>query len=109
MQPIDVPANCPRVGSSPDPVRCAITECRYHCATPGLRGPVSGRLRLRIAGDDCALAIAARGELTQAQISKKIGVSMQAVHILENKAMRKLKEICGESLSKFLDGEWRKR
>lgn len=89
-----IPAGCPRVGVSSAPVRCALTECRYHCGgTAGTPGPVSQRVRLRLVGDDCALSIATRVYkigISQNATSRLLGISKRSVQKTEKRAWRKL-------------------
>lgn len=84
------PANCPRGARTTEPVTCWLVECRYHCGQPGERGPlVSIRRKAAVAGDDCALTIAARGEHSYASIAAALGLSRSAVRSAVRSAKRK--------------------
>lgn len=87
--PTDCPLRAARERNT-EPIMCRFVECRYHCGLPGDRGPlVSIRRRAAVAGDDCALTIAARGEHSYAAIAAVLGLSRSAVRSAVRSAKRK--------------------
>ena len=85
-----IPSGCPReLAARPETGQlCALVHCRYHCGAPGLRGSLPSRRRPL--GDDCALAIAERGLHSQRQVAAALGVTPQAVALIEDRALARL-------------------
>ena len=94
------PSECPRQASDMAPQRCALTQCRYHTADIGARGPLSPKRRA--VGDDCALNIANRGTHRIAYVALVTGLSRHSVKAAEVKAWAKVKAL---GLSFFFDDE----
>jgi hypothetical protein len=74
------------------PRPCPWTSCRHHLADVGGRTPIADPAELR---DTCALDVADRGTLSQAEIAHHMRCTKQRVQQIEASALRKLKVLLG--------------